>query len=271
MYDPDQPRAPKGTEEGGQWVKASAAAREAAGLPQDTMQMYCDENGNWTEERQKLHEKIINDAFEGKTPVKNPKSIILGGGAGAGKTTVVKNYLNVDENTVYADADAIKYMLPEMKEAIDRGDPNASVYVHEESSYLSKVIAAKASKGNYNLLMDGTGDNSIDNLRKKVASLRDDNNFVDAVYVTVDSEIAWQRSLKRAEKTGRYVPKAVLFSSHKAVSKVFPEAVKEGLFDSFRVFDTSGPETKLIAKGKGTILEVLDEGAWLKFLKKGYE
>jgi hypothetical protein len=32
-YDPDQPRAPKGVPEGGQWVEAGKAARAAAGLP----------------------------------------------------------------------------------------------------------------------------------------------------------------------------------------------------------------------------------------------
>jgi len=34
-YDPNQPRAPKGTTIGGQWVKAAAAARKAAGLEPD--------------------------------------------------------------------------------------------------------------------------------------------------------------------------------------------------------------------------------------------
>jgi hypothetical protein len=68
-YDPSQPRDPKGVSTGGQWIAATKAARQAAGLPpQDTMQMYTDAEGNWTEERQQLHKEIIDSYFEGKTP-----------------------------------------------------------------------------------------------------------------------------------------------------------------------------------------------------------
>lgn len=265
-FDPNQPR-----DEIGRWTVAGMAARKAAGLPQDTMQIYCDENGNWTAERQKLHEEIIESFFKGKTPVENPKVIVLGGGPGAGKSTIARNNLDLDENTVYVDSDAIKYMLPEMREGIKKGDLSAAAYVHEESSYLAKKISARASKENYNLLMDGTGDDTIENLTRKISSLRSKNNSIEAVYVTIDANIAWERSLKRAVETGRYVPKAVLFSSHKAISNTFPLAIERGLFDNFKLFDNGYSEPKLIAQGKGSVLEILDKEAWSRFLKKGQE
>jgi len=271
----NQPRAPKGTEEGGRWVSDASvvnAVREAAELDRmDTQAMYRREDGSWDPERAKLHQEIIDSFFEGKTPVENPEVYIVGGGMGAGKTTVLKSgQVDLPENMVWADGDAIKFMLPEMKEALEKGDPNGAGLVHEESSYLSKKIAYLASKGKYNLIMDGTGNNTLANLTKKVNSMREGGQVVNAIYVTLDTDEAWRRALQRAERTGRYVPKAALFESHRMVSKVFPEAVFSGLFDSFKLFDNNTPgKPRIIAEGEGTNLRIKDKSAWDLFLEKG--
>jgi len=136
---------------------------------------------------------------------------------------------------------------------------------------LSKVIARKAAKENYNTVMDGIGDNSIENLEIKVDNLKADGHPVEAVYVTVDTDKAVERAKDRAEKTGRMSTEAILRASHKGVSTVFPAAVKEGLFDTWSLWDTNFQPPRKIAFGFGTQITVLDVAAYRKFLDKSKE
>jgi hypothetical protein len=262
-YNPNQPRIPKGNEKGGEWTIAGIAARKAAGLsPQDTMQQYC-RNGVWDPERTKLHNRIVNSYFVGKMPVKDPTAYIFGGGPASGKTTLLESgIIDIPDNTVLCAGDGIKAMLPEYE-----GGKNA-VLVHEESSYLSRVIAEKAATENYNLIMDGTGDNSLANLTAKVNMLNGNNHPVEAIYATCDVKVAIQRSLQRAIETGRYMPESILRECHANVSRIFPLAVAKGLFGFTKLFDTGFSPPKLIASAVGNKLTVFDTVAYQKFLDK---
>jgi uncharacterized membrane protein YgcG len=227
----------------------------------DTMEQFMNPDGTWTPERQALHDEIINKAFEGKTPVDNPQSYILGGGPAAGKTTALRSGLvDVPENHVLAAGDDIKEMLPEYEGA------NASL-VHEESSYLAKQIAAKAASKNYNTVMDGTGDNSLSSLEKKVASMSPNGQPVHGIYVTVDTETAVARAISRAEKTGRYMPESILRANHASVSQIYPQA--SSLFSTTQLLDTNGSTVEMIASSVGDTLTVLDKTAYDAFIAKG--
>jgi predicted ABC-type ATPase len=235
----------------------------------DTMEQYRNSDGTWTKERQALHDKIKKKFFEGKTPVKDPVSYILGGGPASGKSTIIKSGLvKVPENTVLASGDDIKGMLPEY-EFGDPKDPNRAPFVHEESSYLAKEIMAEASDNGYNVLMDGTGDGGIKSVISKVEKLSKNGQPVKGVYVTVDVETAVARSISRAKKTGRYIPESVLRENHAAVSRVFGDIVKYGGMSSIDLYDTNFDVPKLIAQATGTELKILDTDAYAKFLSKG--
>lgn len=266
-YDPSQPR-----DEEGKWTAnvALTAARKAAGLkPEETMAMYMRPDGTWDPERQKLHNEIVNHFFAGKTPVPNPKAFMIGGGPAAGKTTAIQTgIINIPENTVHADGDAIKLMLPEMQQGLAEGDLEIAALVHEESAYLSKLIAAKAGDGGYNVLMDGTGNSSVKKLARKVDSMRAAGQSVEALYVTIDTPTAIERAWARAAQTGRMVPVSVIEECHAAVSQTFPQAVAEGLFDKVTLLDTSFSPPKIIAYGYGKNLTILDEKAYAAFLAK---
>lgn len=272
-FDPNQPRDKEGkwTESGAASARVAAhAARVAAGLaPDETMKIYMRPDGTWDPDRQKLHDKIIAKYFEGKTPVENPRAYLLGGGCAAGKSTLLRSgALNIPENAVACDADAIKLMLPEMQEGIANGDLEAAALVHEESSYLSKKIAARAGDNSYNLYMDGTGDSHIESLTRKVNNMRGSGQTVEAMYVTIDTETAVARAWARAAETGRMVPEAVIRASHANVSRTFPEAIKAGLFDKVTLWDTAFNPPKMIAYGYGDNLTILDEKAYAAFLAK---
>lgn len=270
-YNPDQPRAPKGSEIGGRWIAAGVAARKSAGLPpEDTMTRYMRSDGTWEPERQLLHDEIVAKYFEGKTPVSNPKAYLIGGAPASGKSTLIRSgELNMEENIIAADGDGIKLLLPEMQEGLEQGDLGIAAVVHEESSYLSKLIAKEAGAGGYNVYMDGTGDNSLTSLISKVDNLRAGGQFVEAIYVTIDVDTAVERAWARAAKTGRMVPEAIIRLAHASVSRVVPQAVAAGIFDKFSLWDTSFSPAQKIAEAWGSDLVILNQEAYNKFLEKG--
>lgn len=235
-----------------------------------TLERFKDAQGNWTPERQQLHESIIQRAFVGKTPVESPIGLLMGGGPASGKSTVIKGGgLTLDPNTVTIDSDEAKKGIPEYLDMTAKKDLGAARFVHEESSHIAKQTMKRAAGGQYNLMLDGTGNGSLDQLARKVDVLRSTGHRVVAHYVTVDTETAVERSNQRALKTGRMVPSDFIRANHRAVSQVVPKAIQAGLFDEFTLWDTNEGESRAIARATGRKLEVLDANAWANFLTKG--
>lgn len=230
----------------------------------DTFEQYRNADGTWTKEREALHNEIINHFFDGKTPVDDPTSYVLGGGPAAGKSTLLREqYGDLPENMVLANSDEIKEMLPEYG-----GGTNAP-FVHEESSYLSKKIAYQAANNSYNVIMDGTGDGEIPSLKKKIKAMSPLGQQVIGIYVTVDVDTAVKRSMARAERSGRYVPESVIRFTHMMISRIYPEIISGDLYDNVNLYDTNGPEPKLIASEVGTNFTILDKDLYDAFIARG--
>ena len=88
--------------------------------------------------------------------------------------------------------------------------------------------------------------------------------------MTVDTEIALERNTLRYLKTGRYVPDEIVSGTHAAISEVLPEAIRRGLYDELRVWDTNiSGKVRLIAEIKNGKLKILDKKLWKRFLDKG--
>ena len=230
--------------------------------------------GEWTEGRQKLHDKILGESFAGKTPVAEGERVayVMGGGPASGKSSIIRSGdVKIDKNTVQINPDDYKLRIPEMNAEIKAGNPGASSFVHEESSHLAKVAQKRGSEGGYNTLLDGTGNSSFDSLKGKVDKMRANGQTIKAHYVTIPTDEAIKRSDIRAEKSRRFVPHSVIRATHAAVSRVVPKAVKEGLFDEFDLWDTSGPfgsKPTHVATAKGKNLTIIDQGKWDSFLAK---
>jgi len=232
----------------------------------DTREQFSDGHGHYTAERAELHHAIIAKYMQGTTPVETPTSIILGGGPASGKSSLVE--AEHIPNTVMVDVDKIRTELPEYKERVGK-DTTISAFTHEESSDIAKQLAHEAAIQNRNTLLDGTGDGTIEKLGGKVAMLRAEGSRVVGKYVTVDTEVAVARAAERAAKTGRYVPETFLRETHAGVSRVVPEAIRQGLFDEFELYHTNGPKPALVATAKGRDLVIRDPQAWESFVKKG--
>jgi predicted ABC-type ATPase len=238
-----------------------------------TIEQFKNADGTWTKERQALHDRIIDEHFEGKSAVKNPNSYMLGGGPASRKSTVLDaGLVDTPENTVKVDSDGIKGSLPEYTAMLEAKDKGAASFVHEESSHISKRIMARAIEEKHNVLLDGTGDSSLDGLRKKTKKLRAGGREVNADYMTIDTDLSVKIADARGKKTGRFVPESVVRGIHSSVSRVVPQAIEEGLYDNLNVWDNNKQgEPVLIATAKGKKLVVHDKEKWEKFLAKGKE
>jgi hypothetical protein len=229
-------------------------------------------NGAFSPERQRLHDAIVRQHFQNVTPVPEgvqPVARVMGGGPASGKSSMLAKIET--PNHVVVDPDHIKTLLPEYRQATAAGLKNAAVMVHEESSLLAKRITREATKGRYNVLIDGTGDNSYENLAQKVAGYRAHGHKVIANYVTIDTDEAMARMLKRAQRSGRYVPESYLREVHRNISHIVPRAMREGLFDELTVWDNNAKEIKAIVRHTARRTVVLDEAAWQQTLAKAQD
>lgn len=248
--------------------KPTQAKPETRAPNEDTMMLHQDGRGNWSPERVKLHDAIIEDMLQGHEPSDEPMALFLGGGPASGKSTILPTIDVPDGVTI--DSDHIKGYLPEYQEMVKSKDRTAAAYAHEESSYLGKAVTARALGDGLNVILDGTGDSSIEKLHKKVAEARESGHGVRAVYVTVDTETAVQRSNSRGEQTGRLVPEAVVREIHASVTDTFVKAIEEDLFDSVDLWDTNSEGGAVLVgrKPEGGQWTVTNDDAWERFLAK---
>ena len=267
--EPPKETAPKGPTSS-KLDEPSSAYPPANADARHTDVRYRQADGSYTPERTALHDEIVAQRFVGKTPVENPRVTVMGGGPASGKSVMIEQEGLGGGNAVTADADSVKAQLPEFREGVAKGQSNVASYTHEESSHVGKRIVKDGIDGGYNVVVDGTGDNSYENLKKKVAGYRAQGHPVDGNYVTVDTDVAVARAKARGDRTGRQVPEPYLRETHASVSRVVEQAIRDGLYDNLTVWDTNtkGKAVK-IASAKGKQLTVHDPVAWERFLLKG--
>lgn len=233
---------------------------------------YTDENGAYSEERKALHNEIIADALAGVNAVENPTLYMMGGGPAAGKSTLIRQGVVVHPDShVLLNPDEFKEDLPEYREGVKERDPLIAAYTHEESSHLNKEVMKLCAKGRVDTVWDGTGDGEYEKLVSRVAMFRKQGFRVIADYVTVPTEVAWQRAKARGEKVGRIVPEADVRNTHREVSNVLPRAVADGLFDEVTLWDTSTSELIKVMSAKGKAMIIYNRELWQRFLAKGQE
>jgi predicted ABC-type ATPase len=240
-------------------------------------------DGSWgfTEERERLHRKIIQDALRGVPRSENPTLHMLGGGPAAGKSTMLeKGHTSVPttgENgsarlAVMVNADAVKEQIPEYS---DSSLPDPAGFSHEESSWVAKQIQAAAIAGQRDIVLDGTGDSKKEKLTAKIMQARTAGYRVEGHYATVPTQMAVDRVEQRAKeleaqgRVPRRVREDVVRGTHASISRVVPQT--HDLFDEFTLYDTTNG-ARLIAHGsRGTPLTIEDQRAYADFLAKGKE
>lgn len=218
-------------------------AKIKAGIPTD--KLYKDENGEWTSERQQIHDDIVNKIMSEAVPVETePEVIITGGLPGSGKSTVLKQRGDEFSNHVRVDSDQIKSMLPEYE------GWNATL-LHEESSEISATIINRSIEGNYNVIYDATL-KTESSAKRLVTSFEDRGYKSKIIFTQVPMETAMTRAVNRFfGPSKRYVPLSYL-ATHDLKNLGTLESLKS-VSDSWELWDNSvhGEAPTLIGKSDG--------------------
>ena len=252
-----------------------------------TINQYLDDNGNLTPEREELHAQAVENLFAGKKP-KGPGEkktfTMFGGGSAAGKgglsdparcadfkSSFFANGTPSKDNVATIDSDELKKDIPEYREMQETDPDHAAAYAHEESSALAKRAMQAAFENGYDCTLDGTGDGSVEGVRKKIQQARDAGYEVNACYVTCPTEMAVERSIERGKRIKRNVPLGAVRSIHSKVSHIFPKVASD--FDHVALFDTSqGGTPVLIAECvRGGQIDIKDQKLYDAFLAKDNE
>jgi predicted ABC-type ATPase len=230
--------------------------------------------GDFTVARAALHDDIIEEITGSAPPAPEGERIytMMGGGPASGKSSIIKAGLAEIPEGVVGDSDHIKTMLPEYNPLVESGDVGAASYVHEESSYLVKQVARTAFENGQNFTLDGTGNSSYNSVKAKVEAAKEAGYKAEGIYVTCSTEEAVRRNIERAAKTGRLPPEQMLRDTHANVSRVVPQALKDGIFDKFELYDTevhTNGKPTLVVSARGKEVTIHRNDLYTAFVKKG--
>jgi predicted ABC-type ATPase len=212
----------------------------------------------WLEERDRLHDSIIEDLYAKAADVPcDFKAIVAGGLGGAGKTTVLTRHAGIDlSQYLMINPDGMKEemarrgMIPEVE---GLSPMEASDLAHEESSYLAKRLAHRAQADGKNMIWDITM-SSEESTAGRINDLRKaDYTQVNGLFVDISVETSIRRIESRhreghdewragTDLGGRYVPPEVVEnqadSQWGSKNRKVYEKMKEGL-DSWSTYDNS--------------------------------
>ncbi len=201
----------------------------AAGLSTDLQHTLDEEREVWTDEREVLHDAIIADLYTraSKVPCEG-KAILAGGLPGAGKTTVLNEFVGVDlSRYLMINPDLIKVEMARrgLIPAADGLTPmEASDLAHEESSHIAKRLASRAEGDGKNVIWDITM-STTRSIAERVDSLRAAGySQVDGLFVDIPVEVSIRRADARHREAhdefragegfgGRHVPKATILKN----------------------------------------------------------
>jgi len=214
-----------------------------------TMDAYYDpETGEWTPERQALHDQIINDILEPGRPAPagiEPEAVIMGGLPGSGKSSVLAERAGGGQfdGYVHIDADVIKGMLPEYE------GWNAAL-LHDESSAIADEVVRRSIRNHMPIMYDATL-RTTRNAAAVVDALESVGYNTRLIYVDIPIEESMRRVLSRfASGTGRYVSPFYV-ATHDGRNLLSLEALK-GQVDAWEHWDNGQPRgqsPRLVAQG----------------------
>jgi len=217
-------------------------------LPQ-TKALNTDVNGEYTEERKKLHEEIIKEVKKGTACVEQqaPIAILTGGSPASGKTTFLKTFAPylLKEDIFHVDADEIRAMLPEYED----GGWNASATHLETKDIVNRLLTGDeiTKPCKHDLIYDGTM-NSSKNYLPLIGLLKQLGYKIFIIYMdNVPYSVVKQRMVERYKNHGRFVPVEV-------IDDFFGKG-KEALYelrnkvDGYMIIDANDKNYKIIEQG----------------------
>jgi predicted kinase len=212
----------------------------------------------WSEERDAVHDSIIESLYAGSAAVPcEHKAILAGGLGGAGKSTVLDGHAGVDRSQYLTiNPDVIK------EEMASRGavphvpglsPMEASDLVHEESSYVARQLALRAQSDGKNVIWDITMSSGA-STERRIQELRSASyTSIEGIFVDIPVETSVARADARHRQGhdeyrageslgGRFVPAEVIRgqadSEWGSLNRMTFETIKHR-FDKWSLFDNS--------------------------------
>jgi predicted kinase len=211
----------------------------------------------WSNERDLIHDSIVEDLYKAASAVPcEGKAIIAGGLGGSGKTTVLREcagidlsqYLNINPDNIKEEM-ARRGLIPEIEGLTPM---EASDLVHEESSHIAKRLSHRAEAEGKNVVWDITMA-SHESATRRIENLRASGYRLEGIFVDISVEASILRADARHREGhedyrkgvglgGRYVPPEVIRAQADSEwgsknRRVF-ESVKHE-FDNWRRYDNS--------------------------------
>jgi predicted ABC-type ATPase len=185
-------------------VKYRLADGRAARLDSHFRHTLDDRHEIWTAERSAAHDALLDDLYGRASSVPcEHKAVMAGGLPGAGKTTVLTRYADIDlSKYLVVDPDIIKEemawrgLVPDIA---GLSPMEATEFVHEESSVLAKRLATRVRADGRDIIWDFTMCN-IETTSKRIESLQASGYAaVHGIFVAVGID----DSVKRADARHR--------------------------------------------------------------------
>lgn len=198
-------------------------------------------DGKYIGERRKIHERILKGVIDGVKSIPppgghKPVAVFTAGGPGSGKSSMVKAaHEKFGSEMAQIAADEVKKEIPEYSSELARGNEDAAILVHEESTDIAAEAIERCIEGGKPFLLDSTFKN-VPKFKKLISKLREKGYEVHVLYAHCHEEEAVRRAKKRQEETGRKVDERVVREGNGQAKNALYEL--GGLADSTAVFNT---------------------------------
>jgi len=169
------------------------------GLATDQQHTIDPDHEQWVEDRAVMQDAIIEDLYGAARDVPCERRAILAGGLpGAGKTTVLEHHAGIDRSQYLTiNPDEIKNEMAKrgmIPEVAGLSPMEASDLVHEESSYVAKQLALRATANGKNVIWDITM-SSRESTESRISALRAAGySRVEGVFIDIPIDVGIRRS-----------------------------------------------------------------------------
>lgn len=202
---------------------------------------------------------LLHQLKRHKMPVKKPKAYLLGGQAGAGKTTLhhlIKREL--EGNVIVIDNDRFKPLHPKYKRLVEHYGRDAIKYVSGFSGEVTEALITIFSDWGYNLIIEGTL--RTKEVPYKTATLLKEKGYEVNLYVmAVPFELSYLSTIKRYEKmysinpkTARFTPESVQLEMKDRLVENIDALARSGCFNEIRLYNREADCLYHSKEAKGT-------------------
>lgn len=166
----------------------------------------------YTRARRRWQDEVVRSIAVRTEAQSSPWIVYTCGPFGAGKGYVLhwlseRGYFPLEE-IVHVDPDGFKILMPEFEGYVARDRDSAGSMTHRESGFLAELAQEAAMERRQHIWVDGSLRDArwFEQVFRQIRS-RHPVYRVAIFYINASAEVAWRRTLARAAKTGRAVPK----------------------------------------------------------------